>query len=219
MARIRSCLAVAAGSVLAATVAVQPARAADPDRGRELYELCAQCHGPAGHGDAAALAPAIAGMGEWYVKSQLQHFRSGTRGTHPQDVGGLRMYPMSLSLASDDDLAAVAAYVASLPAEKLPATVHGDAKNGQTLYALCGACHGADGAGNQQMNAPRLAGTSDWYLVTSLQKFKTGVRGGDPANTNAVMMRGFATQLADEQAMRDVVAYINTLDGARGGEQ
>ena len=59
--------------------------------------------------------------------------------------------------------------------------------------------------------APRLRGASDWYLLSSLQKYKAGVRGGNPQNANAVLMRGMATQLADEQAMKDVIAHIETL--------
>ena len=49
------------------------------------------------------------------------------------------------------------------------------------------------------------------YLEKELQKFKDGVRGGDPQDIYAVMMRPMAIALADEQAMKDVVAYIETL--------
>ena len=63
------------------------------------------------------------------------------------------------------------------------------------------------------MNSPRLDGASDWYLLSSLEKYKAGIRGGNPQNPNAVLMRGMAAQLPDEQAMKDVIAYIMTLDG------
>ena len=122
------------------------------------------------------------------------------------------MVPMSRWLQGDEDLQAVAAYVAELPAPKPePLVEGGDPANGAALYAVCSACHGPDGAGNQQLNAPQLSGTSDWYLLTSLQKYKAGIRGGNPQNTNAVLMRGMATQLADEQAMKDVIAHIMSL--------
>ena len=61
------------------------------------------------------------------------------------------------------------------------------------------------------MNAPRLAGTSDWYLLSSLQKYKAGTRGSNPANANAMLMRGMALSLTDEAAMKDVIAHIKTL--------
>lgn len=187
------------------------AAAQDLARGEALYGLCTQCHGEMGEGDPLALAPSIAGLGEWYVAAQLGNFKNGLRGTHPDDVGGLRMYPMSLSIASEEDIDALAAYVSSLPTPDLEPTVEGDATKGQQYYAPCAACHGAEGQGNQALNAPRLVGTSDWYLVESLEKFKAGIRGGNGASANAVMMRGMALSLADDQAVRDVVAHIQTL--------
>lgn len=206
-------LAATALTALAVLVSPRPATADDHARGAELYQLCAQCHGPQAQGQELALAPSIAGLEEWYLVRQLENFRGGLRGVHPDDLGGLRMYPMSLTLKKDEDIRAVAAYVASLPAvEPAPTVTGGDAQKGAQLYATCQACHGAQGLGNQQMNAPRLVDTNDWYLVSQLQKFKTGVRGANPQNPNAVMMRGFATQLVDEQAIKDVVAHIMTLN-------
>lgn len=187
----------------------------DLARGGKIYGLCAQCHGEAGEGSRLALAPAIAGLPEWYVVPQLQHFKSGARGLHPGDVGGLRMHPMSLTLKQESDIRAVSAFVASLPAVPPPHTVGGgDAQQGATRYALCANCHGPDGAGKEQMKAPRLAGTSDWYLLGALQKYKDGVRGSNPGNPNGAIMRSFAAQL-DDQAMLDLVAYINTLPGSK----
>ncbi len=198
-----------------AVAGLAPAAAAESDvaRGAELYDLCAQCHGPAGAGQQLALAPAIAGLPEWYAVPQLQHFRSGARGMHPDDVGGLRMHPMSLTLKKDADIQQVAAYVASLPeARPAPVVAGGDPQRGAERYALCAACHGASGAGNEQMKAPRLVGTNDWYLVSSLQKYKAGIRGSNPANPNDALMRTFAAQL-DDQAILDIVAYVGTLSG------
>lgn len=202
-----------AAALLAALVAAPLATAtADNERGAALFDLCTQCHGEQGQGKELYLAPAIAGMGEWYVTSQLQMFRSGARGLHHADVGGMRMVPMSRYLTNDADVKAVAAHVASLPKTTPAVAVYGgDAAKGQAAYALCAACHGADGKGNQQMNAPRLAGTSDWYLLKALQKYKDGTRGSNPANATAMLMRGMAMSLADEQAMKDIVAHINTL--------
>jgi len=189
-----------------------PARAEDPVvRGEKLYGLCTQCHGPEAAGDPLSLAPAIAGLPAWYVEAQLKYFKGGARGTHPDDKGGLRMYPMSLALKSDSDISAAAAYVASLPRTRPPVTVQGDAAKGANSYKTCAACHGPDGNGNQALNAPSLVGSSDWYLVESLKKFKAGVRGGNTGNQNAILMRGMALSLADDQAINDVVAHIMTL--------
>ncbi|UCE86667.1 MAG: c-type cytochrome [Deltaproteobacteria bacterium] len=200
-------LVVAALSVGAA------AAAQDLERGEQLYILCKQCHGPAGAGNPEALAPAIAGLPAWYSNAQLQTFRSGGRGLHPDDVGGLRMYPMARWLESDADVAAVAAYVASLPpARPEPVLEGGDPARGAQMYqGVCIACHGPDGRGNEAIGSPSLLDSSDWYLLSSLKKFKAGIRAGNPQNPNSTLMRGMAAQLADEQAMKDVIAYVLTL--------
>ncbi len=192
---------------------VGPARSvAEPDleRGEVLYGLCGQCHGTEGEGSELLLAPAIAGLEPWYVEAQLEKFRSGARGAHSADVAGLRMRPMSRWLSSESDIAAVSAYISSLPATPIETTLGGDAAKGAATYALCSTCHGADGSGNQAMNSPSLIRTSDWYQLTQLENFKKGVRGG-PADPQGALMRGFATMLADDQAMKDVIAHVMTL--------
>jgi cytochrome c553 len=199
--------ALLAASCFAAVAAAEEA----PD-GKALFELCTHCHGDQGEGNRLALAPAIAGLEQWYVEAQLGLFRSGGRGDHPQDIPGLRMRPMSRALMSDAEVKAVAQYVASLPAQKPVHTIEGgDPQRGQQLYTLCQQCHGPQGEGNQAFNAPRLANTSDWYLASALERYKAGIRGANPKNPNGIMMRGMAMSLADDQAIKDVVAYITTL--------
>lgn len=181
-------------------------------RGAELYQLCSQCHGANGGGKPETLAPSIAGLSQWYVDRQLHGFQAGHRGQHFDDIGGMRMRPMARWLRGDEDIAAVAAYVAALPAAKpAPVLSGGDASRGAQLYATCTACHGAEGNSNQQLNAPPINHASDWYLLTQLKNFKAGVRGAKPGDTTGALMRPMAGTLPDEQAMKDVVAHIMTL--------
>jgi cytochrome c553 len=181
-------------------------------RGRELYQLCYQCHGDHAQGNRVALAPAIAGLPEWYVLNQLKGFRAGYRGQHFDDIPGMRMRPMSLTLASDEDVKAVAAFVSSLPpTTPEPLVGGGDPTRGQSLYGPCIACHGVDGSGNQALNGPPLKHQSDWYLMTQLQHFKAGIRGTKPGDAFGALMRPMSMTLPDEQAMKDVIAYIQTL--------
>jgi cytochrome c553 len=188
------------------------ALAQDAARGEELFALCAQCHGDDGSGSAETLAPSIAGLPAWFVTGQLQKFRNGGRGMHFDDISGMRMRPMSMWLRTDDDVANVAAYVSAMPKAHVASTLTGgDAEAGKQRYLPCTACHGANGEGNQALNAPPLAGMSDWYQLSSLQKFKAGVRGTNPKDTTGMLMRPMSMTLADEQAMRDVIAYIATL--------
>ena len=201
-----------AASVLVVAQVFASGAWADDGRGEELFKLCESCHGPDAGGNQKFLAPAIAGMDAWYLQVQLEKFRSGARGRHFDDLSGMRMRPMALTLRTDEDVKAVVGYVASLPSvNPAPTLEGGDATRGQALYGLCGSCHGAAGEGSQVLNGPPLAHTSDWYVLSQLQKFKSGVRGSNPADPIAIMMRPMALTLADEQAMYDVIAYIMTL--------
>jgi cytochrome c553 len=203
--------------VLASGIA-SPALAQDAERGRELFQLCATCHGEQGQGNPLYLAPSIGGLPSWYVENQLEKFRAGGRGTHFDDIPGMRMRPMALSLRNDrgDDLRDVTAYVVSLPATKPQKTLAGgDATRGAGYYAVCQACHGPAGEGVVATNGPPLANQNDWYMLSSLERFKSGVRGSSPNDPNGAVMRGMAQTLPDEQAMKDVIAHITSLSGAR----
>ena len=196
--------------------AAAPASGQDVERGRELFQLCGTCHGAQGEGNELYLAPSIGGMPLWYLEAQLVKFRDGVRGTHFDDVAGMRMRPMALSLRTErgDDLKEVAAFVATLPlAKPAPTLTGGDAARGAGYYAVCQACHGANGEGVQATNGPPLAHQSDWYILSSLQRFKSGVRGSNPADANGAVMRGMVGVLVDEQAMKDVIAHITSLAG------
>lgn len=204
-------------AAIAATIvmglACSAASAQDLARGEQLFDLCAQCHGAEGGGRQLYVAPSIAGLSQWYVELQLNEFRSGLRGLHFDDITGMRMRPMSLTLASEEDVKSVAAYVASLPKMKPEPTLEGgDTSRGQAVYALCGACHGAKGEGIQPMNAPALNHSNDWYLLSQIEKFKNGVRGSRPGDSIGVLMMNIARTLQTDEQIRDVVAYIMTLE-------
>jgi len=94
------------------------------------------------------------------------------------------------------------------------ANAEGSAEAGKELYTTCAVCHGEDGAGSETMkSAPRINHLGSTYLVAQLQKFKTGIRGGEGASKVATQMAAMAAPLEDEQAMQDIAAYIATLDG------
>lgn len=190
-------------------------QAVDLARGEQLFTFCTQCHGTAGGGNSQYLAPSIAGLPAWYVDAQLKKFQGGIRGLHRDDRGGLRMVPMSRWLRSESDRKAVSAYIASMARVVPPRELAhhpGDATKGQGYFAVCTACHGADGTGNQGMGAPPLVGMSDWYMYSSIQKFKSGIRGSNAADTNGQVMRGMVATLPDDAAVRDVIAHIQTLE-------
>jgi len=185
------------------------------ERGADLYRLCTVCHGENGAGNEALGAPAIGGMPQWYLEAQLKQFREGKRGTHFDDIMGMRMRPMALTLRKESDVVAVAAHVAAMPAANpAPSLAGGDVVNGKAIYATtCVACHGPKGEGNQaMMGAAPLNSSSDWYLFRQIENFKVGVRGAQPGDQGGALMRPMMMQFTDEQMIKNVVAYIMTLE-------
>jgi len=201
-------LLLAGGVVLSGC---QPSAAAATMRGKELFATCASCHGPQGEGRFEFGAPSIAGRSAASIQAALQEYRRGFRGNQFDDVEGMRMRPMALALATDEDVKAVADYNASLRPVKSPTRLDGDPKAGAAVYSDCATCHGPAGAGDEASNMPRLSGLEDWYIVGQLKKFKSGIRGFNPKDDLGPIMRQAAEALPDEKAMRDVAAYIATL--------
>jgi cytochrome c oxidase subunit 2 len=185
--------------------------AGDAEAGKPLSAVCSACHGLQAEGNPVLHAPKLSGQGDWYLKRQLDYFKNGARGAHDKDVYGKQMAPMAATLADDAAIANVIAYIGTLPDKPAPATVEGDAKHGQKSFVTCAACHGSDGRGNQAMNAPRLAGMSDWYLVTQLNNFKHGVRGANRKDMYGPQMVSMAAILANDRAIDNLVSYINTF--------
>ena len=93
----------------------------------------------------------------------------------------------------------------------LNAYAAGDATKGKAAYAVCAACHGANGMGNKALNAPRIAGQEPWYLERQLKNFKGGIRGADPKDTYGMQMRPMALTLSNDQAVSDMAAFLSSM--------
>jgi cytochrome c oxidase subunit II len=184
----------------------------DPERGKELYQVCAACHGQNGEGNQALNAPANGAQNEWYVVRQLKNFRAGIRGADPKDTFGIQMRPMAMSLPDEQAVEDVAAYVASLPIPNPQKTVQGDTSAGAKAFTPCVACHGENGEGNKSLNAPRLSKQHDWYIVRQLKNFKEGIRGAHPKDIYGAQMRPMAQLLATDEQINDVAAYLSTQE-------
>jgi len=87
----------------------------------------------------------------------------------------------------------------------------GDAVAGQAQYAVCSSCHGAQGEGNAAMHAPKLAGQDGWYFKEQLRNFQNGIRGSHADDVYGQQMAPMAALLADEAAMNNVMAYIDSF--------
>jgi cytochrome c553 len=206
-------------SVACVAILLTSAHASDDlKNGKYLFQNCMACHGMKGEGNQLSKAPAIAGMPQWYVLAQLKNFKAGIRGGHPDDVDGMRMRPMMMTLRTPQDIRDVAAYVSSLPKAHVEPTLEGgDAEKGKMTYLNCMGCHGMSGEGvytEGGIMAPPLTISNDWYYETSFLKFVKKIRGGDPRDTNGMTMSGFVSNPGlnfDQQTIKDVMAYLHTL--------
>ena len=83
---------------------------------------CSRCHGPAGQGVGNAF-PGLAGQSAEYITSQLKAWKEGKRTSDP-----LHLMTGIASKLNDDQVAAVAAYYASLPVAAAPTTTSQELK-------------------------------------------------------------------------------------------
>ena len=188
-----------------------PANAGDAEKGKALYAVCTACHGEDGGGKKELAAPRLAGQEDWYLRAQVLKFKDGLRGYDPKDTAGLQMRPMAMTLANDEAVDNVVAYIMELKAKSpVEKAEGGDPEKGKALYQVCAACHGDKAQGKKELNAPRLEIQNGWYLSHQLQAFKDGLRGKDPKDATGSQMRPMAMTLS-EDGVKDVVAYILTL--------
>ena len=113
---------------------------------RLFMNNCAQCHGSDARG--ARGFPNLTD-GDWLwggdpavIKATLTEGRTGV------------MPPMAAAVGSADDVRNVAHYVLSLSGSPHDPV---RAFSGKPKFAVCAACHGMDGKGNQAMGAPNLS--------------------------------------------------------------
>ena len=82
---------------------------------------------------------------------------------------------------------------------------------GALLFETCKACHGPQGEGNEAIKAPAISGLPEWYVLSTLNKFKHGVRGAHPQDVTGLKMRPMARQLLDEESVKLVAAEVSAL--------
>ena len=183
----------------------------DAVAGQVLYPVCSACHGARGEGNELLNAPSLAGQQSWYLKRQLKNFQLGLRGSDASDTFGAQMAPMAATLIDDAAIDNVVAYITSLEETDSPSTISGDVARGEEIFITCKSCHGAEGQGIWSLNAPRLSGMNDWYVARQLKNYKQGIRGSHPQDLYGKQMTLMAGVLRNDQAINDLVAYINTL--------
>ena len=86
-----------------------------------------------------------------------------------------------------------------------------DEARGKQLFLVCSACHGPDGGGNAQIQAPSIAGLDEWYMVRQLNTFRAGKRGNHFDDPSGARMRSIAQTINGEDSVRELAAYIAYL--------
>lgn len=188
---------IAVATLLAATLFVHPALAeGDPESGKEIGYTCLGCHGIEGYRNMypSYRVPKLGGQKAAYLVVALKGYRNGTR-EHPT------MVAQAQSL-SDQEIEDVAAYLATLGAEKVEAG--GGEAPAFDKAVTCAACHGQNGIGASPV-WPTLAGQHEDYIVHALNQYRDGTR-KDP------VMAPMAAPLTDDD-IRQLAAYFSGLEG------
>ena len=207
-----ACLALAAGSALAAEAAAKKEAAkADPAKGQVIAaQVCAACHAADGNSIAPA-NPKIAGQFSEYLHKQLVNFRpqDGKKAERENAV----MSGMVANL-SPDDMKNLAAYYSGQKLKPAAAKDKVLAAAGQKLWRggnaatgvpACAGCHGPDGSGIPAQY-PRIAGQYSEYIEAQLRSFQ----GGQRTNDRNGIMRGVAARMTDKE-MKAVADYAAGL--------
>jgi cytochrome c oxidase cbb3-type subunit III len=178
--------------------------AADP-RGRQIGERiflnnCAQCHGSDAHGSKGF--PNLADS-EWMYGGDAETIKTtitnGRQGAMP---------PLAAAIGGPEDVADVANYVLSL-SDSAHDSVR--AIRGKPKFAICAACHGPEGKGNQQIGAPDLTNKIWLYggsVATITETVTKGRQGFMPA---------WKGVLSDAE-IHLVAAYVYSLTHAGEGK-
>ncbi|MFB6678617.1 c-type cytochrome [Streptomyces sp. NPDC057684] len=172
------------------------------DEGKKLYAVgCASCHGTGGQGSSDG--PPLTGVGAAAVDFQV-----GT-GRMPAQQPGAQI-PKKKVIYSQAEIDQLAAYVASLgagptvPTKNQVSPEGADIANGGELFRTnCAQCHNFTGEGGALTHgkfAPSLEGVSPKHIYEAMQ---TG-----PQN-----MPSFPDTTMPEKSKKDIIAYINAVNG------
>lgn len=189
----KTLMKIVIGSACWALVATAQA-AGNPENGKLKFTTCTGCHSIPGYTTAYPTyhVPRLGAQNADYIVAALNGYKSGDR-KHPT------MHANAFSL-SDQDIADIAAYVASIKPNKEPHPITGNAEAGKQKAAACASCHGQEGNAPTTSAFPKLAGQHQDYLIVTLQDYKSGKR------KNAIMS-GMAAPLSDKD-IQDLTAYF-----------
>lgn len=173
-------------------------------QGKALYDVtCSSCHGL--NGEGSSVAPSLIGVGAAAVDFQM-----GT-GRMPMAKPAAQA-PRNQVTYSDEEISAIAAYVASLGAG--PAIPSADkystagltdedlARGGELFRTNCSACHNFEGSGGALPDgayAPALKGVSSKHIYEALR-------------TGPQQMPVFSEGALPDEDVKDIIGYLTNLN-------
>jgi len=197
--------------VIALSVPVAAQVSGDAEAGKAQVAACGACHGQDGASPIDPTYPVLAGQNEKYLLNQLQMIQDNSR--------SIPLMAGQLNGKSEQDLADMAAYYASLPTKVSQASGDDEAiARAASIYragiarkgvAACSACHSPDGSGNAQAGFPRISGQPAAYTIAQLTAYRERARATDEAYGG--MMRGVAEGLTDTEIAL-IADYIQGLN-------
>ena len=155
-------------------------------------------------------SPSLPQLSDWYMQSQMQKFKHNVRGYEVTDSDGMVMKGL-MQEYSHQQMADMVAYIRTFKSKEQAISLGGDPVKGKTHYQTCIACHQVDGKGNKLLNAPSLLGHSDLYVYNQLIKYRNGHRGNGSGDKAGKIMQMSSKLLPDDQAIKDLAAYLTTL--------
>jgi cytochrome c553 len=160
-----------------------PGEPGDPTHaaGKQVFASCASCHLADAGGRADGTIPRLAGQTATDLERRLRALLDGS-------VDLPVMTPFARAL-TELEIHQVAAYLSSLPQPERVGVGSGRRiERGAAVYrSFCAGCHATDGIGQAALNAPRLCGQHEAYLLRRLHEIAgTDPRAVDP-NMRAII--------------------------------
>ncbi len=94
-----------------------------------------------------------------------------------------------------------------------PSSDKASLKYSADLYDGCAQCHGENGEGNQDLDAPAIAGLERWYVKAQLRKFKKSQRGWHIDDLAGKRMLPMAMAMDTDEKVDIIAAYVASLPG------
>lgn len=169
------------------------------------------------------------GLGRWNEAEIVQFLKTG-RNKHAVVFGSMtEAFNNSTQFMSDDDLAAIARYLKSLPGDPQrdgarwqyqPVTAATlDTPGAHTYVTRCASCHGADGKGQPEWMPP-LAGATSALAKESASAINITLNGSQRVVAagvpDAYRMPAFREQLSDQQ-IAEVLTFMRSTWGNQAG--